>query len=124
MQLREASSGNFVTASSASTNLIVSTTGGATFNSSFVPNSGTLQLTSTDQYVTADQSGDYALAATRATASSWERFVVRQKIGAAGGVYSIKAVSNGLYITVNSDGSLINNGATEADSAGFYFIGV
>jgi endo-1,3(4)-beta-glucanase len=93
-----------------------------TFNSSYVPNAGTLQLTSTGQYVTADQSGDYTLAAIRATASTWERFIVRQKVGAASGVYSIKAASNGLYVTVGSDGSLINNGANEAASAGFLFI--
>jgi endo-1,3(4)-beta-glucanase len=73
--------------------------------------------------VTADISGDYALAAIREVASTWEQFVIRQKIGAPGGVYSILAVSNSLYVTVNSDGWLINNGEVEADSAGFYFIG-
>jgi endo-1,3(4)-beta-glucanase len=36
-------------------------------------------------------------------------------------VYSIKAGSNGLYVTLGSDGSLINNGANEAASAGFKF---
>ncbi len=87
-----------------------------------MPNAGTLQLMSTGQYVTADQSGSYTVAAVRATASTWERFTVRQKIGAASGVYSIKASSNGLYITVASDGSLINNGANEAASAGFRFV--
>jgi endo-1,3(4)-beta-glucanase len=92
------------------------------FNNSFVPNAGTLQLISTGQYVTADISGDYALAAIRAVASTWEQFIIRQKIGAPAGVYSILAVSNSLYVTVNSEGWLINNGEDEADSAGFYFI--
>jgi endo-1,3(4)-beta-glucanase len=87
-----------------------------------VPNAGTLQLTSTSQYVTADQSGTSALAAARGTASTWERFTVRQKVGAASGVYSIKAASNGRYVTVGGDGSLINNGANEAASAGFRFV--
>lgn len=72
--------------------------------------------------MTADISGDYALAAIRGTASTWEHFTIRQKFGAAQGVYSIKAASNSLYITVGSDGSLINNGANEAASAGFKFI--
>ncbi len=124
-KIQVASSGNFVAASSANTNLVASATSSgsaAIFNSSYVPNSGTLQLTSTNQYVTADQSGDYALAAIRGVASTWERFTIRQKIGAASGVYSIKATSNSLYITVGSDGSLINNGATEAASAGFRFV--
>ncbi|CRG91078.1 Endo-1,3(4)-beta-glucanase 1 [Talaromyces islandicus] len=122
-QIQEVSSGNYVTASSADTNLTVSANNGTavTFNSTFVPNAGTLQLTSTSQYVTADGSGNYTLAASRATASSWERFVVRQKVGAASGVYSIKAASNGFYVTVNGDGWLINNAANETDSAGFYF---
>ena len=120
-----ASSGNYVAASSSNTNLVASATssqGAAVFNSSYVPNSGNLQLVSTSQFVTADSSGDYALAAIRATASTWEQFVVRPKVGAASGVYSIKATSNGLYVTVGSDGSLINNGANEAASAGFKFV--
>lgn len=123
--IQDTASGNYVAASAASTNLIASATtvsGAATFNSSYVPNSGTLQLISTGQFVTADQSGDDTLAAIRATASTWERFTIRQKIGAASGVYSIKAGSNGLYVTVASDGSLINNGANEAAGGGFKFI--
>ncbi|KAN0121685.1 glycoside hydrolase family 81 protein [Hyaloscypha variabilis] len=124
--LQDYSSGKFITASSANTNVtatLPSVTGAAIFNGAFVPNAGTLQLTSTGEYVTADDSGDYALAAIRETASTWEQFVVRQKNGAPGGVYSILAVSNSLYVTVNNDGWLINNGEVEADSAGFYFIG-
>ncbi len=120
-----ASSGAYVTASSANTNLVASATTAstaATFNSSYIPNAGTLQLTSTSQYVTADSSGNYALGAARAAASTWERFVIRQKVGAASGVYSIKAVSNGNYVTVGSDGSLFNNGLTEAASVGFLFV--
>ena len=46
--------------------------GTAILNSSFVPNAGTLQLTSTSEYVTANNSGDYALAAIREVASTWE----------------------------------------------------
>ena len=124
--IQEYSSSKYVAASSVNTELtatLTSATGAAIFNSSFIPNAGTLQLTSTGEYVTADDSGDYALAATRATVSSWEQFVIRQKSGAPTGVYSILAASNGLYITVNSDGWLINNGTEELDSTGFYFIG-
>ena len=124
-KIQVASSGNFVAASSATVNLVASATSSsaaAIFNSAYVPNAGTLQLASTGQYVTADQSGSNALAAVRATASTWERFTVRQKVGAATGVYSIKAGSNGLYVTVAGDGSLINNGANEAASAGFRFV--
>jgi endo-1,3(4)-beta-glucanase len=101
-----------------------STSSAATFSSAYVPNSGTLQLVSTSQFVTAGQTGDGALAAGAAVASTWERFAIRQKNGAASGVYSIKATSNGLYITVGADGALINNGANEASSAGFKFVPV
>jgi endo-1,3(4)-beta-glucanase len=123
--IQDASSGSYVAASNTNTNLIASATSSsaaATFNSSYVPNAGTLQLTSTGEYVTADSSGNYTLAAIRATASTWERFTIRQKVGAASGVYSIKASSNGLYVIIASDGSLINNGADEAASAGFNFV--
>jgi len=124
-KIQVASSGNFVAASSANTNLVASATSSgaaATFRSAYVPNAGTLQLASTGQYVTSDQSGSNVLAAVRAIASTWERFTIRQKVGAAADVYSIKAGSNGRYITVAGDGSLINNGANEAAAAGFRFV--
>ena len=126
-QLQVASSGAFVALYSANTNLIASAASSgaaATFRSAYVPNAGTLQLASTGQYVTSDQSGSGVLAAARATASTWERFTVRQKVGAAADVYSIKAGSNGLYVTVAADGSLVNNGANEAAAAGFRFVAV
>jgi endo-1,3(4)-beta-glucanase len=122
--IQDAASGNYVAASAANTNLVASATAvgdAATFNSSYVPNSGTLQLISTGQFVTSDQSGNDTLAAIRPTASTWERFTIRPKAGAASGVYSIKAGSNGLYVTVGSDGSLINNGADEASGGSFKF---
>jgi endo-1,3(4)-beta-glucanase len=81
-----------------------------------------LQLASTQLYVTADQSGSTPLAASRDIISAWEKFIIRQKTGAGDGVYSIKAASNGLYVTVGGDGSLINNGENEAGSAGFQFM--
>jgi endo-1,3(4)-beta-glucanase len=96
----------------------------STLLSVYVPNAGTLQLASSKQFVTADQSGDSALAAARATASSWERFIIRQKLGEGQDVYSIKAASNGKYVRIGSDGFLVNNGATERDSTGFRFIKV
>ncbi|KAH7469672.1 hypothetical protein H9L39_13795 [Fusarium oxysporum f. sp. albedinis] len=92
------------------------------FSSAYVPNAGTLQLARSNQYVKADQSGASALSATRATASTWERFIIRQKIGESQGVYSIKAASNGKYVRVGGDGALVNVGAVENDAAGFRFV--
>ncbi|TXC02232.1 hypothetical protein FocTR4_00014938, partial [Fusarium oxysporum f. sp. cubense] len=93
-----------------------------TFSSVYVPKAGTLQLARSNQYVTADQSGASALSASRATASTWERFIIRQKIGESQGVYSIKAASNGKFVRVGGDGALVNDGAVENDAAGFRFV--
>ncbi|OAA76585.1 Glycoside hydrolase, family 81 [Akanthomyces lecanii RCEF 1005] len=124
-KIQSASSSKYVRASSSSPNLVASGTdagGASTFASAYLPNAGTLQLVSSNQYVTADQSGNSTLAAARATASAWERFVVRQKVNAATGVYTIKAASNGKYVTLAGDGSLVNNAAAESAGEGFRFI--
>ncbi|KAI0452042.1 glycoside hydrolase family 81 protein [Xylaria acuta] len=123
-KLQVASSGQFVTATSGNPNLVASAGSGdaAVFNSAYVPNAGTLQLKSTSQFVTADSSGSYTISASRPSASSWERFTIRPKSGAANNVYTIKAASNGKYVTVGNDGSLINNGANESGAAGFTFV--
>lgn len=124
-KIQVASSSAFVTASAANTNLIASTSssGGATvFKSGYIPNSGTLQLPSTGQYVTADKSGDSTLAASRGSAADWERFIIRPKNGAGAEVYTIKAASNGLYVTVDGNGALKNNGKNEGAGTGFRFV--
>jgi endo-1,3(4)-beta-glucanase len=115
--------GQYVSASASNTNLIANTNaaGAVTFTSEYLPNAGTLQLVSTGQFITADISGNFALSASRTVASTWETFIVRPKVGAPSGVYSIKASSNGLYIVIQSDGSLRNSGGTEASSTGFFF---
>ncbi|EXL76703.1 hypothetical protein FOPG_08600 [Fusarium oxysporum f. sp. conglutinans race 2 54008] len=86
------------------------------FSSAYLPNAGTLQLARSNQYVTADQSGASALSASRATASTWERFIIRQKVGESQGIYSIKAASNGKYLRVGDDGAIEN------DATGFRFV--
>ncbi|WKT51382.1 hypothetical protein QSH57_016352 [Fusarium oxysporum f. sp. vasinfectum] len=86
------------------------------FSSAYLPNAGTLQLARSNQYVTADQSGASALSASRATASTWERFIIRQKVGESQGIYSTKAASNGKYLRVGDDGAIEN------DATGFRFV--
>lgn len=120
----KSTAGQYVVSSAGSPNLVASTSSSSSatsFKLAWLPNAGTIQSVTTSQYVTADQSGTNALSAARATASTWEGFVIRQKVGAATGVYSIKAASNGLYVAVGSDGSLINGAITEAQSSGFQF---
>lgn len=123
-KIQHESSSNFVAASGAGADLIASASSGdaAVFDSAYVPNAGTLQLSSTDMYVTADASGDYTLSAGRQNAGAWERFTIRPKAGAANGVYTIRAASNGRYVTVGGDGSLKNNGVNASDGAGFRFV--
>lgn len=126
--------GNFYIQSS-STNNYVSTVGlpnllssvtaqasAARFKFAFAPNAGTVQAISTSKFVTADQTGTTTISAARDVASSWEVFVIRPKVGAASGVYSILAASNKQYLTLGAGGALINNGATEASSAGFRLV--
>ncbi|KAH7240148.1 glycosyl hydrolase family 81-domain-containing protein [Fusarium redolens] len=100
----------------------VSTNNADTFSSAYVPNAGILQLTRNKQFVTADQSGASALSAARATASTWERFAIRPKVGESQGVLSIKVASNGKYVRVSGDGSLVNDGAVEENATGFRFV--
>ncbi|KAG5650447.1 hypothetical protein H0H81_012201 [Sphagnurus paluster] len=108
---------NFITL-----NLVTSTTDrgqAAKFKFTFAPNAGTIQPVSSNKFVTADQSGSFAISAARDVSSSWEVFVVRPKQGAASGIYSILASSNEKYVTLGSGNALINNGETEANSAAF-----
>ncbi|KAK2612493.1 hypothetical protein QQS21_001431 [Conoideocrella luteorostrata] len=126
-KLQDVSSGKYVGVSATDSRLTASVTSldsASVFKSAYLPNAGTLQLTTTNQYVTADQGGRSALAAIRDKASSWETFVIRAKEGAPSGVYSIKAGSNGHYVQIGSDGYLINNGAAESASSGFRFLAV
>ncbi|KAG5729861.1 putative endo-1,3(4)-beta-glucanase 2 [Termitomyces sp. T112] len=106
-------------------NLIASSTSqnlAAKFQLAFAPNAGTMKAVSTNQFVTADISGSFTISASRATASTWEVFIIRPKHGAPSGVYSILAASNKQYVTLGSNGALINNGATESNSAGFRLV--
>ncbi|KAH8928622.1 glycoside hydrolase family 81 protein [Atractiella rhizophila] len=92
-----------------------------TYTFNFVPGGGTIKATSNNQFVTADQSGNFPLGAARAVASAWETFIVRPKTGAGSNVYTIKAGSNKKYVVVQADGSLRNTGDTEASGTGFLF---
>ncbi len=124
-KIKVSSSGKYVAAENGSGALAASAgsaDGAGVFASAYLPNAGTLQLVSTSQYVTADQPGANALAAARGAASSWERFVIRQKKGAAKGVYTIKAASNGQYVATGNDGSLVNSKANEDEATGFEFV--
>lgn len=125
--IQNTATGLYVVSTAANTNLLATGTtlaGATTFNFAFAPNAGTIQNVATSQFVTADSSGNYALASARAVASSWEQYVIRPKAGATAGVYTILAASNKEYVTVGSDGSLLNNGAAVGNAVAFKFIQV
>lgn len=98
-----------------------------TSEGSTVAQGGTLKLLTTQQYVTADISGSSPLAAARHAALAWEYFTIRRKVEEQGGevvpvgqsVYTIRARSNGRYVRVAQDGSLVNDGKTAVDAEGF-----
>lgn len=87
-KIQSATTGNYVQVVSGTTNLVASASASAAveFNFAWLLNAGTIFAQSNSQYVTADQAGTDALQAARATASTWEQFVIRQKVGAASGV--------------------------------------
>ena len=125
--LQDTASGKYVVSTSGSPNLVASgasQSSGATFNFAFAPNAGTIKSTSTSMFVTADQTGTDALSAARTVASTWEIFVVRPKSGAASGVYTIQAGSNKLWVSVGSDGSLINGATSASAASGFKLVSV
>ncbi|KAG6853670.1 hypothetical protein C0991_002469 [Blastosporella zonata] len=121
----QSATSNAYVASSTLPDLVASTTSqssAAKFKFTFAPNAGTISALSTNKFVTADISGTYTISAARDVASTWEIFVIRPKQGASSGVYSILAGSNKEYLTLGSNGALINNGATESSSAGFRLV--
>lgn len=124
-KLQSSDTGNYVTVDSSTLNLAATTSTSSQaveFKFTWLPNSGNIFDTTNQQYVTSDQSGTDPLQAARTVASTWEQWQIRQKVGAASGVYSIKAGSNGLYVTLGSGGELINGGANEAASSGFRLV--
>ncbi|KIY51480.1 glycoside hydrolase family 81 protein [Fistulina hepatica ATCC 64428] len=96
----------------------------AVFNLSFAPNMGTIYALENDQYVTADDTGTYALSAARSVASTWELYMIRQQEGAESGVYTILANANSAYLIVESDGAVVNNATNVTSAEGFRLISV
>jgi endo-1,3(4)-beta-glucanase len=104
--------------------LVVPMTGSgdaAIFQGEYAPNAGSIKWLGNDLYVTADRSGTMALSAIRGIAQAWERLVIRPKVGAASGVYTIKAASNGNFVNIDDNGRLINQVVNEASATGFRF---
>ncbi|KAJ7090384.1 glycoside hydrolase family 81 protein [Mycena belliarum] len=111
-----APNGKFVSSSASSPNLVANADAGSSFLFAFMPGGGSIQNKATGQYVTADQNGAAPLAAARAVPQAWENFKVLQQ---GDGTYVILAGVNSRYITLDSTGALINNGATVSAAAKF-----
>ncbi|KAJ7099939.1 glycosyl hydrolase family 81-domain-containing protein, partial [Mycena belliarum] len=111
--------GKFVSSSDFAPQLMANSTIGTRFLFTYLPNGGNIMNTVTDRYVTADPLAEAPLAATRYAAQAWENFKV---VVQADGTYVMMASVNSRYITIDSTGALINNGATVEAAAKFNFI--
>lgn len=114
-----APTGRFVASSAAAPQLVASASIGTPFKFAYMPGGGSILNTATGQYVTADQGGAVALSAARATPLGWENF---RLILQSDGSYVILAGSNSKYITLDSTGTLFNNGANLASAAKFTLV--
>ncbi|KAF7359182.1 Glycoside hydrolase family 81 protein [Mycena sanguinolenta] len=111
-----APNGQYVTSTAASPSLVASGSTGTTFSFAFMPGGGSIYSTANDLYVTADPNGALPLSAARTVPQAYENFKVRQQ---SDGTYVISADVNAEYITLDSTGALVNNGASLADAARF-----
>ncbi|KAJ7491185.1 glycoside hydrolase family 81 protein [Mycena latifolia] len=114
-----APNGQFVVSSTAAPQLVANAAVGTPFLFAYMPGGGSILNTATSQYVTADQNAAVPLAAARAVAQAWENFKVVQQ---ADGTYVILAGVNSQYITLDSTGALVNNGASVAAAAKFTLV--
>ncbi|CCG84958.1 protein of unknown function, partial [Taphrina deformans PYCC 5710] len=93
-----------------------------TFNSVLISNSSAglvyaFSSASTNKYWSNEGAGANAVAASRDTADAWERFTV---ISLQDGSYALIANIDDDYVNLQSDGTLIANGADVVDTAIFY----
>lgn len=87
------------------------------FTLGFMPGGGSILAQSNNQYVTADPNGQLALAAARATASSYETF---RWIAQSDGTYEFEALVNKDYISTTSSGLINNSNSTNGVSPSKY----
>jgi endo-1,3(4)-beta-glucanase len=123
--LQEVSSGLYVSAPTSRQTLIADTTAaGSATKFVFAPINGTggggsIRSTLDNSYVSADIGGGVPLIANRATASTWETFLVQP--AAAAGTYTIQALSNNDYV-VSSSAGLVNSATTVSGAATFRLV--
>jgi endo-1,3(4)-beta-glucanase len=117
--IQDVSSGKYVTvsgsgnlAATASATLIA-----APFTLAFMPGGGSIFYQGNSQYVTADPNGQAALAAVRATASTYETFKWSAQ---SDGSYELLALVNRDYVTATSSGLVNNANSTNGITPGKY----
>ncbi|KAK7035829.1 glycoside hydrolase family 81 protein [Favolaschia claudopus] len=114
-----APNGQFVTSTAAAVNLVASATTGTVFTLAYMPGGGSILNTANNQFVTADQNGAAPLAAARATAQAWESFKIIQQ---SDGTYVILAAVNSKYITLDSNGGLVNSASSVSAATKFTLV--
>lgn len=98
----------------------------ARFEFGYAPNAGTIQEESTGKFIAANVTTP-PMAVLNVTSikanTSAEIFLIRQKVGADHGVYSILAAANQNFVVIEANSSsLIVNATSEADSDGFELV--
>ncbi|KAJ7168371.1 glycoside hydrolase family 81 protein [Mycena crocata] len=114
-----ASTGKFVSSSTAAPQLVANASAGTVFRFAYMPGGGSILNTVTNQYVTADPNGAVPVTAARAAAQGWESFKVVQQ---GDGTYVIQAGANLKYITLDPTGALVNNEANIVAAAKFTLV--
>ncbi|KAJ7611622.1 glycoside hydrolase family 81 protein [Roridomyces roridus] len=114
-----ASTGKYVTSSAAAPQLVANAASGTPFSFTYMPGGGSILNTAITQYVTADPNAAVPLAAARTVAQAYENFKVLQQ---SDGTYVILALVNNQYITLDSTGELVNNGASLGAAAKFTLV--
>jgi len=114
-----APNGQFVTSTAAAPNLVANGSSGTKFTLAYMPGGGTIFNTVNSQYVTADPNAAVPLTAARAVAQAWEGYKIVQQ---SDGTYVILAGANSEYVTLDSTGELVNNGASLAAATKFTLV--
>lgn len=122
--LQDVGTGKYVTSSNSRPSLYADTPNGglaAAIVLSSVPGGITLRANATSQYVTADESGKYALSAQRDSASAWEIFSF-QLLSGTTDQYTMTAHSNKKYVALGDDGALMPTAASSSTASVFRLV--
>ncbi|KAI9277913.1 glycosyl hydrolase family 81-domain-containing protein, partial [Umbelopsis sp. AD052] len=117
--IQDVASGKYVTVSGSGSLAATASASltAAPFTLAFMPGGGSILAQSNSQYVTADPNGQTALAAARATPSTYETF---RWVAQSDGSYQLLALVNRDYVSTTSSNLVNNANSTNGITAGKY----